>query len=79
MRDRKLMFQTAASMKNGLVDYKNNPQITVPQPQPQPPIVEEVSTPVEIIPVVEEPTFVEEPIVDIPQIENDSITIIKKK
>jgi hypothetical protein len=77
MRDRKLMFQTAASMKNGLVDYKNNPQITVPQPQP--PVVEEVITPVEIIPVIEEPTFVEEPIVDIPQIENDSITIIKKK
>jgi len=77
MRDRKLMFQTAASMKNGLVDYKNNPQITVPQPQP--PVVDEVITPVEVIPVVEEPTFVEEPIVDIPQIENDSITIIKKK
>jgi len=76
MKDRRAMFQNAATIKNSMVDLRNDIKVEVPKPQP---IVEE--------PIIEEQPIIEEPIVEEQPTEQpieeikviEPISLIKKK
>jgi hypothetical protein len=87
MRNRKAMFQTAAAIKNSMVDLKNNIKIVIPQTPPveEPTIVEEPVQKekqpiVEEKPIIEKQQSVIKPIVEPIKVENTgSINITKNK